>query len=141
MRPTQALDDAQVSALVEVMLLAAVGDGDFSKAEQGLFVEFLASLKDKRLAPGEANGLVARAAIELETEGRERRLAHAREVLADEQAREIAVALAVSVASVDGLDDRERDAILQIADALGVGRDTAEALMKDRGGWITPTPH
>ena len=67
----QALGDAKLEALVEVMLLAASADGDFSEVERNHFVKSVESLTDGRIAGARLETLIKEASVALESDGRE----------------------------------------------------------------------
>lgn len=135
---TQHLSDEQLGALVEVMLVAAMADGEFSDDEKVRFLDFVGSLNDGRLSPTQASGLVLRGAMLLQTEGRDARLAAAKEVLASETAREVSLAMAVNVAAADGLDDAERRQLVEIARVFEVDDATLGELLSSHGAWVEP---
>lgn len=127
---TQELNKDQLGALIEVMFLAAFADGQFSEGEQTNFREVVERLGDTRLDPDAVNGLMLRAAVQLQTEGRTRRLEAARGQLTDINARRIALALAADVAGADGLAGAERKQLFEVAEALGVDHAEIKRLLE-----------
>ncbi|MEZ4227663.1 MAG: hypothetical protein R3B89_00785 [Polyangiaceae bacterium] len=117
---TEALTEGQLGALIEIMFLAAFADGEFSAQEQDNFREVVSRLGDSRLTSDVLSGLMLRAAVQLEREGRSARLAAARTELQDLDARRIALALAADVAGADGIESREREQLKETAKALEI---------------------
>ena len=126
----RALGDAKLEALVEVMLLAASADGDFSDVERAHFVKSVESLTDGRIAIERLETLVNEARSALEREGREARLADVKARLPEPSARRVALALAIQVTAADGIiRTSERELILETAEALEIDRDDAANLV------------
>jgi tellurite resistance protein len=126
----QALGEAKLEALVEVMFLAASADGEFSPVERAHFLKSVESLTDGRLPTARLATLVAEAGEALEREGREARLLSAKGRLPDAGARRVALSLAIQVTAADGIiRTSERELILETADALEIDRDEAANLV------------
>lgn len=126
----RALGDAKVEALVEVMLLAASADGDFSDVERDHFLKSVESLTDGRIARARLDTLVKEATLALERDGREARLASVKARLPDAGARRVALSLAIQVTAADGIiRTSERELILETAEALEIDRDEAADLV------------
>jgi tellurite resistance protein len=127
----QALGEAKLEALVEVMFLAASADGEFSPVERAHFLKSVESLTDGRLPTARLAQLVAEAGEALEREGREARLLNAKGRLPDVASRRVALALAIRVTAADGIiRTSERDLILEVAEAFEIPRDDAANLVK-----------
>src|ERR1700759_3445246 len=117
----RALGDARLEALVEVMLLAASADGDFSDVERAHFVKSVESLTDGRIAVARLETLVTEATSALEREGRAARLAAVKARLPEAGARKVALSLAIQVTAADGIiRTSERELILETAEALEI---------------------
>ena len=126
----QALGEAKLEALVEVMFLAASADGEFSPVERAHFLKSVESLTDGRLPTARLATLVAEAGEALEREGREARLLSAKGRLPDAGSRRVALSLAIQVTAADGIiRTSERELILETADALEIDRDEAANLV------------
>src|SRR5258706_12350982 len=124
------LSDAKLEALVEMMFLAASADGDFSDVERSHFLKSVESLTDGRLGKAQLQSLLDRAKSDLETIGREGRLAAVKERLPDAGARKVALSLAIQVTAADGIiRTSERELILETAEALDIDRDQAADLV------------
>jgi len=122
----QALGEAKLEALVELMYLAASADGEFSPVERAHFLKSMQSLTDGRLATARLAALVEEASEALEREGREARLLSARERLPDAGSRRAALSMAIQVTAADGIiRASERELILAAADALEIDRSEA----------------
>jgi tellurite resistance protein len=130
----QALGDAKLEALVEVMLLAASADGDFSDIERTHFLNSVESLTDGRIAHARLETLVSEASSALEREGRPARLASVKARLPEAGARRVALSLAIQVTAADGIiRTSERELILETAEALEIDRDVAADLVSKHG--------
>jgi tellurite resistance protein len=127
----QALGEAKLEALVEVMFLAASADGEFSVIERAHFLKSVESLTDGRIATSRLQELVDEAGTALDRDGRDARLASVKERLPDVGARRVALSLAIQVTATDGIiRTSERELILDAADALEIDRDEAADLVK-----------
>ncbi len=130
----QALGDAKLEALVEVMFLAASADGEFSVVERAHFLTSVESLTDGRIPTARLQTLVDEAGTALDRDGREARLANVKERLPDAGARRVALSLAIRVTAADGIiRTSERELILELAEALDIDRDEAANLVKKFG--------
>jgi uncharacterized tellurite resistance protein B-like protein len=126
------LAEPKLEALVEMMFLAAAADGDFSDVERTHFLKSVESLTDGRLQKPKIEALLVQAAIALEKEGREARLASVKSRLPEAGARKVALSLAIQVTAADGIiRTSERELILETAEALDIDRDVAANLVRD----------
>jgi uncharacterized tellurite resistance protein B-like protein len=126
----QSLGDTKLEALIEAMFLAAAADGDFSDVEREHFVKSVESLTDGRIAHDKLEALVNEAAIALERDGREARLASVKARLPDAGSRKVALSLIIQVTAADGIiRTSERELILETAEALEIDRDEAANLV------------
>ena len=126
----QALGDAKLEALVEVMFLAASSDGEFSDVERAHFLRSVESLTDGRISAARLDALVSEYDAALEREGREARLASVKTRLPDAGSRRVALSLAIQVTASDGIiRTSERELILEMAEALEIDRDDAANLV------------
>ena len=127
----QALGEAKLEALVEVMFLAASADGEFSVIERAHFLKSVESLTDGRIPTSRLQVLVDEAGTALDRDGREARLASIKSRLPDAGSRKVALSLAIQVTAADGINQSsERELILETAEALEIDREEASALLK-----------
>jgi tellurite resistance protein len=127
----QALGEAKLEALVEVMFLAASADGEFSVIERAHFLKSVESLTDGRILTARLQVLVDEAGTALDRDGREARLSSVKSRLPDTGSRRVALSLAIQVTAADGIiRTSERELILEAADALEITRDEAADLVK-----------
>ena len=132
--PLRSLMDAQFEAILEVMFLAAIADSDVSSDEQRAFTTLLESLTDRRLSGTQLDALIVRFQQNLHDQGRGARFAAARERLTTTATRRTALALVIQIARADGvLRASERTLIFEMAEALELDRDVAEALLASLG--------
>lgn len=128
----QALGNAKLEALVEVMFLAASADGEFSEVERSHFLRSVESLTDGRIAPARLEALLHEASNALLREGREARLASVKGRLPDKGSRRVALSLAIQVTAADGIiRTSERELILETAEALEIDRNEAANLVSE----------
>lgn len=126
---TARLSDEQLETLIEVVFIVCLADGELDKGELARVRERLVQLEDGRLQSERVEGLMLDAAVKIQKEGRDARLAHAHRILADGEARKIALALAIDVALADGIDPKEREAAVAVADAFSIARGEVETLL------------
>lgn len=126
---TARLSDEQLETLIEVVFIVCLADGELDKGELARVRERLVQLEDGRLRSERVEGLMLDAAVKIQKEGRDARLAHAHRILADGEARKIALALAIDVALADGIDPKEREAAVAVADAFSIARGEVETLL------------
>jgi tellurite resistance protein len=120
----------KLEALVEMMYLAASADGEFSDIEHEAFFGSVESLTDGRLARKDAEAIIERVKRELETDGRDARLAAVKARLVEPGARRVALSLAIQITAADGfIRTSERELILETAEALEIDRDEAADLV------------
>jgi tellurite resistance protein len=126
----QALGQAKLEAIVEVMFLGASADGEFSPVERAHFLKSVESLTDGRLPTARLAQLVTEAGEALEREGRQARLLSAKSRLPDAGSRRVALSLAIQVTAADGIiRTSERELILEAAEALEIDRNEAANLV------------
>lgn len=123
-------EEPKLTAIIELMFLAAFADGEFGEDERVHFLRSIESLTDRRF-PGDTLGaLVTRIAGDLAAQGRGARLASVKERLGDHAACKAALGLAIQVTAADGIiRTSERELILEAADALAIDRDEAADLV------------
>ena len=127
----QAMGEAKLEALVEIMFLAASADGEFSTVERGLFLKTAETLTNGRLTTLRLAGWVDAAREALQREGRPARLASAKERLPDAGVRRVALSLAIQVTAADGvIQPSERELIFQTAAALEIDREQTADLLR-----------
>ena len=134
MTDLQALGEAKLEALVEVMFLAGFADGEFSMIERAHFLKSVESLTDGRVPADRLQAWVDEAGTALDRDGRAARLQSVKERLPDHGARRVALSLAIQVTAADGIiRTSERELILQAADALEIPRTEAANLVNRFG--------
>jgi tellurite resistance protein len=125
-------DAPKLEALVEMMVLAASADGEFSADERAHFARSVESLTDKAIDGEAFERLVGRIQADLAAGGRAARLASLKQRLPDAAQRRVALALAVRVMAADGLiRTSERELILEVAEALEIDGDEAAKVVRD----------
>jgi tellurite resistance protein len=123
-------DEPKLEALVDLMVLAASADGEFSDEERRHFLRSVESLTDRRIAGDALDGLVGRIEADLRSGGREGRLATVKQRLDTPALRKVAFSMAVQVMAADGIiRTSERELLLELADALEIDRDEAADLV------------
>ncbi len=128
---TRDFDDPKLEALIEIMLLAAHADDEFSAEERVHFASSVESLTDGRIGGADLDALLVRLEAGLAADGRAARLAAVKARLADIAARKVALSLAVRLMAADGiLRTAERELILETAEALEIDRDDAADIVK-----------
>ncbi len=119
-------DEPKLEAIVELMVLAAAADGEFSEEERRHFLSSVESLTDRRVAGDGLDRLVSRIEADLRAGGRHARLLAVRERLASPALRKAAFTMAAQVTAADGIiRTSEREWLLELADALEIDRDLA----------------
>lgn len=129
-------EEPKLSAIIELMFLAAFADGDFGDEERAHFLQSIESLTDRRVAGETLGRLVTRMVLDLEREGRTARLASVKERLGDDPGtRKAALGMAIQLTNADGIiRTSERELILEAAEALDVDRDEAADLVNSVAG-------
>jgi tellurite resistance protein len=129
------LSNDQVDALIEVMLLAATADGELSIEELDQLQKCLLEVDELWLTQIELERRLSEAAERVVGANRATRLAAAKGVLSDLEARKAALELAIRVMAADGIvRTSEREVILETAEALGVDRVNAADMVKAIAG-------
>lgn len=129
--PLDRFDDPKLEALVEMMVLAASADGEFSPEERARLEQSVLNLTSRRLSSERSSALLTELETRLEREGRADRLIAVRDALGDHHLRKVALELALEVMSADGiLRTSERELILETAEALEIDRDVAADLVR-----------
>lgn len=119
-------DEPKLEALIEMMVLAASADGDFSDDERRRLEHNVLTLTSERVDAARCQTILARLARRIEDEGRAQRLAAVKDALGDGAARKVALDLALQVMAADGiLRTSERELILETAEALDIDRGEA----------------
>jgi tellurite resistance protein len=126
---TARLTDEQLETVLEVVLMVCLADGELERGELARIRERATQLEDGRLDRHRTDGLMLDAALKIQKEGRDARLARAARVLGDDEAKRIALALALEVAGADGLDDEERASAEAAARAFSIPRADLDALV------------
>jgi len=119
-------DEPKLEALIEMMVLAASADGDFSVEERRRLEHNVLTLTSERVDVAKCHTILARLEKRLGEEGREQRLAAVKLALGDQASRKVALDLALQVMAADGiLRTSERELILETAEALEIDRGEA----------------
>ncbi|UQA58204.1 tellurite resistance TerB family protein [Polyangium aurulentum] len=135
LRSPHTLDEPKLEALIEIMFLAAYADGPLGEEERRHFAQSVQSLTDRKVTGDVFDNLVERLVRSRREVGTKARMAVAREVLGSVEACKVALSLAVGVILSDGvIRPSERAMCLEIADALGIDRDSAEQLLREAQG-------
>ncbi len=125
------LDDTQVDAFVEVMLLAAGADGELSDDELEQLTSSLLEVGDLWLTHDDLAQRVAAAGNRLATEPRLSRFVALCSQIATPPLRRAALELAVRVTAIDGLiRTSERELILELAEAFELAPDVAADIVR-----------
>ncbi len=134
-------DEPKLHALIEMMVLAASADGNFSEEERKRLEHNVLTLTSERVDAARCQAILIRLQKRLLEEGREKRLAAVKLALGDRPARKVALDLALQVMAADGvLRTSERELILETAEALDIDRSDAAdmviAVMNARAGQV-----
>lgn len=125
------LDDDRLAALVEVLLLAAWADGEFSQAERTHLDERIERLAGGRLDAMAVTKMRLEIAERIAIEGREARLAEVRRSFPNPSERKVALASAARMAAADGVvRTSEREFLSDLADVLELDPDEAANLVR-----------
>jgi tellurite resistance protein len=129
------VNEAKLEALIETMYLAARADGEFSVEERAHFVSSVQSLTEQRLEGDELDQLLARFQLEYTKNGRQKSLASVKTRLGDERSCKLGLSMAIRMLAADGiLRTSEHEFVIEMADTLGIDRDTAADLVKEIAG-------
>ncbi|MEZ4300911.1 MAG: TerB family tellurite resistance protein [Polyangiaceae bacterium] len=124
------VEEPRLSALVELMFLAATADGEFSGDERREFQTSVESLTDRKVTGESLDSLLTRIEEAHTGEGREARIAHVRDALPSPELRKIGLEMAIRVMCADGIvRTSERELILDLADGLSIDHDVAADLV------------
>jgi tellurite resistance protein len=124
-------DEPKLEALIEMMVLAADADGEFSADERKHLESSIESLTDRRASGDSLQRLIDRLCADLKASGREKRLASLKQRLVDAGERKVALSLAIQLVASDGvIRTSERELLLEVAEALEIDRDEAADLVK-----------
>ena len=92
-------------------------------------------MTERRLEGDKLDRLLARFQSEYEKNGLKKRLVSLKTRLGDPRACKLGLSMAIRMLASDGkLQTSEREFILEMADSLGVDRDTAADLVKEIAG-------
>jgi uncharacterized tellurite resistance protein B-like protein len=128
------LTDPEIDAMVEVMLLAACADGTIDYAEVAVLKRSLRAVDEHWLSHVDLDERIESAKRRVEAETREARLAKLRTMLPWPEQRLLALQLATRIVTSDGVvQEKERELILEAADALGVRSELAAKVMGQLG--------
>lgn len=130
----RAFEEPRLHALVELLYLAAMADGELAREELAFFRRRAQAMTDERLGEAEIEKLMLRVDEHLAEAGRTSLLASLGERLGPPPLRHSALKMAVDMMMADKvLAPAERDLIFELAAALEIERSAAEALL-DRTG-------
>jgi tellurite resistance protein len=135
LRSPHTLDEPKLEALIEIMFLAAYADGALGEEERRHFAQSVQSLTDRKITGDVFDSLVERLVRSRREVGAKARITAAREALGSIEACRVALSLAVGVILSDGIIRPSEWAMcLEIADALGIERASAEHLLREAQG-------
>lgn len=124
------VDEPRLIALIELMFLAAIADGEFSGDERKHFRESVESLTDRKVSGETLDRLMETIEKNHAGEGRAARIAHVKEALATAELRKVGLSMAIRLMCADGIvRTSERELILDLADGLEISRDVAADLV------------
>jgi uncharacterized tellurite resistance protein B-like protein len=125
------LNNEQIDALVELMLLAASADGELSIEEIDQLQKCLLEVDELWLTQIDLEKRISHAQERIHGADRAARLSAVRQTLASLAARQAGLELAIRVTASDGIiRTSERELILETADALDVDREIAADMVK-----------
>lgn len=126
------LADEKVEALVEMMFLAASADGELGEEELAHFTRTAEHLSARIVEGDKLSALLERAKQQLDSDGRDARLAAVKARLPDPNARKLALTVAIRITAADGiLRTSERELIFETAEALEIDGETAADLVRE----------
>jgi tellurite resistance protein len=126
----QAFEEPRLHALVELLYLAAMADGELSREELSLFRRRVQSMTDERLGEAEVERLMLRVDGELMAAGRDRVLASVGKLLGEPSLQRTALSVALDMMMADKvLKPAEREFYFELAEVLGMDEKTAEAIL------------
>jgi tellurite resistance protein len=131
--PFAKLENDELAAFIEVMVLAASADGDFAPEERSKLAASFESLTSRSLDAALIDEVTERLSAEVGEQGRASRLASLGARLPEPAARRIAFDLALQVVLADGVvRTSERELLLEVAEALGIDPEEAADAVKKR---------
>lgn len=129
----RAFEEPRLHALVELLYLAAMADGELGREELSFFRRRVQSMTDERLGEAEIEKLLLRVDEHLRSAGRASLLASFGERIGPPQLRQSALKMAIDMMMADRvMAPSERELVFELADALQIDRATAEALLQSR---------
>ncbi len=140
-KPIDSFDEPKLEALVEMMVLAAGADGDFSAGERRRLENNIITLTSRRVEGTRLTELLGKLESRIASEGRAARLVAVKNALGDPGSRKVALELGLTVMAADGiLRTSERELIMETAEALEIDRDEAADMVRAVDGDQTVTP-
>lgn len=128
-----AFEEPRLHALVELLYLAAMADGELGKEELSFFRRRVQAMTDERLDEPEIEKLILRVDEHLHSAGRESLLASLGDRIGPPPLRYSALRMAVDMMMADKvMAPAERELVYQLAAALDLDRSMAEALLQSR---------
>jgi uncharacterized tellurite resistance protein B-like protein len=123
-------DEPRLAALVELLYIAALADGELAKEEHAFFRRRAQSMTDQRLGEEEIGRLMLHVDEELSQKGRHEMLASIGARIGGEELRKKALKMAVDMMMADRvLKESEKTAVFAIAGAFGIERNVADELL------------
>lgn len=129
----RAFEEPRLHALVELLYLAAMADGELGQEELSFFRRRVQAMTDERLGEPEIEKLLLRVDEHLRSSGRPSLLASLAERIGPPPLRQTALKMAIDMVMADKvMAPAERELIFELAEALEIDRPTAEALLQSR---------
>ncbi|MCA9618872.1 MAG: tellurite resistance TerB family protein [Myxococcales bacterium] len=131
------LDEPQLEALVDTMVLAADADGELAPEERETLATNIANLASGSPYADRLSGSALHARVNASLQrigegGREPLIDEVKQKLASGDARRAALGLAIVVTAADGIvRTSERELIMELAEALEIDPDEAADLVRD----------
>lgn len=125
------LGQQKLEALVEMMVLAAAADGEFSEVELEHLNKSVLALTGGSFGAEQVQAVVARVSAELKASGRESCLKTVKQKLPELGARKAAFSVAAELSAADGIiRTSERELLLEVAEMLEIDPEEAADIVK-----------
>jgi len=130
-----AFEEPRLHALVELLYIAAMADGELAREELAFFRRRVQSMTDERLGEAEIERLMLGVDGEIIAAGRDRVLASIGNRLGTPELRRSALKMAVDMMMADKvLKPAEREFVYELATVLSLDSSVADELVKNVGG-------